>query len=141
MAYLSPTVELDSPYGGVFFYGVHVIEPLLYMFDNKVEKVRINQNGKNSGANLVFDNGMLASLVFTTKKYGWQTFVETDEGVVELTSRVEEQKPPKNYADMVTMFQTGKEPRSHESILEGIAVLEALERSVASEQWEKVVVI
>jgi len=134
----SGPVELDSPYGGVFFYGVHIVQPLLYMFDRKVEKVRINQNGANSGANLIFDNGMMASLVFTTKKYGWQTFVETDQGIVELKSRVEEQDPPKNYADMVAMFRTGKEPRSHRHILEGVAVLEAMERSVESGQWERV---
>lgn len=131
-------VELDSQYGGVFFYGVHIVQPLLYMFDQKIEKVRITQNGGNSGASLVFDNGMLASLVFTTKKYGWQTLVETDEGLIELKSRVEAAKPGKNYVDMVEMFRTGKEPRSHENILEGVAVLEALERSVNSGGWEKV---
>lgn len=137
----SGPVELDSKYGGVFFYGVHVVQPLLYMFDQKVEKVRITQNGKNSGASLVFDNGMLASLVFTTKKYGWQTLVETEEGIVELKPRVEEPKPGKNYVDMVEMFQTGKEPRTYESILEGVAVLEALEKSVNSGKWEKVELI
>jgi len=82
---------------------------------------------------------MLASLVFTTKKYGWQTFVETEEGIVELKSKLEEKKPPKNYADMVEMFKTGKEPRSHESIIHCVAVLEALEKSAASGQWENVI--
>lgn len=137
----SGPVELDSPYGGVFFYGVHIVQPLQYMFEQKIEKVRINKNGQNSGANLIFDNGMMASLVFTTKKYGWQTFVETEEGIVELKSRVEEQNPPKNYTDMVTMFRTGKEPRSHQHILEGVAVLEALEKSVQSGQWERVATV
>ena len=134
-------VELDSPYGGVFFYGVHVVQPLLYMFDHKVQKVRVNRNGKNSGATLIFDNDMMVTLVFTTKKYGWQTFVETDAGVVELTSRVAPEKPGKNYTDMVTMFRTGKEPRSHESILECVAVLKALEKSVANEEWEAVMYV
>jgi len=137
----SGPVELDSPYGGVFFYGVHVVQPLQYMFEQKIEKVRINKNGQNSGANLIFDNGMMASLVFTTKKYGWQTFVETEEGIVELKSRVEEKNPPKNYTDMVTMFRTGKEPRSHQHILEGVAVLEAMEKSVESGQWERVATV
>lgn len=134
----SGPVELDSKYGGVFFYGVHIVQPLIYLFDQKIEKVRITQNGQNSGANLVFDNGMLVSLVFTTKKYGWQTFVETENGIVELKSRVEAPKPDKNYTDMVEMFRTGKEPRSHQSILEGVAILEALERSVNSGNWEQV---
>lgn len=131
-------LDMDSEYGGVFFYGAHLVQPLLYIFDDPIIKVRINKNGKNSSASLVFDNGMLATLVFTTKRYGWETFIETEEGIVPLKSRKEDQDPAKNYVDMVDMFRTGKEPRSHESILRGVAVLEALEKSVASEQWETV---
>lgn len=135
----SGRVDFDSEYGGVFFYGAHIVQPLLYLFGDTVERVRVNDNGNNSGANLIFKNGMLASLVFTTKKYGWQTFVETGEGIVELKSRLKEKKPSKNYVDMVEMFKTGKEPRSHESIIHCVAVLEALEKSVISGQWENVI--
>lgn len=134
----SGRVDLNSEYGGVFFYGAHTVQPLLYIFEEDVEKVRVNENGEKSSANLIFKNGMSASLVFTTKKYGWQTFVETEEGIVELESKIEEKKPGKNYVDMVEMFKTGKEPRSHESIIHCVAVLEALEKSVASGQWENV---
>lgn len=134
----SGRLDIHSEYGGVFFYGAHLIQPLMYMFGNEIEKVRIVKNGENSGANLVFANGMLASLVFTTKKYGWQTFIETDNGMEELKSRVEQQDPGRNYVDMVNMFRTGEEPRSYKSILSGVAVLEAMEKSVSSEQWEKV---
>ncbi|GLR16380.1 Gfo/Idh/MocA family protein [Portibacter lacus] len=134
----SGRLDYNSEYGGVFFYGAHTIQPLMYIFGDDVKKVRITKNGANSGANLIFANGMLASLVFTTKKYGWQTFVETENGIEELKSRVESENPARNYVDMVTMFQTGKEPRSHESILKGVAVLEALEKSVTSGQWEDV---
>jgi len=134
----SGRVDLNSEYGGVFFYGAHTVQPLLYLFEDEVEKVRVIENGENSGATLVFKNGMLASLVFTTKKYGWQTFVETEDGIVELTSTTEEKTPAKNYVDMVEMFKTGKEPRSHKSIIHCVAVLEALEKSVANGQWENV---
>jgi predicted dehydrogenase len=134
----SGRVGLDSEYGGVFFYGAHTIQPLMYIFGDDVKQVRITKNGTNSGANLIFGNGMLASLVFTTKKYGWQTFVETENGIEELKPRVESKKPTKNYVDMVNMFQTGKEPRSHQSILRGVAVLEALDKSASSGQWEDV---
>lgn len=131
-------VELDSEYGGIFFYGVHIVQPLLYLFGDTVEKVRVQKNGKNSTASLVFADGMMASLIFTSKKYGWQTFVETEEGVVQLKSRLEEKTPGKNYVDMVHMFKTGETFRSNESIIHCVAVLEALEKSVTSEQWEKV---
>ena len=131
-------VDLESQYGGIFFYGAHLVQPLLYLFGDNVQKVRVHQNGKNSSASLVFMDGMLATLVFTTKKYGWSTHIETEEGIIPLTSRMAEKKPHKNYVDMVEMFKTGKEPRSHESIIHGVAVLEALEKSVASDQWEDV---
>lgn len=134
----SGPVDLNSEYGGIFFYGAHIVQPLLYLFEDRVAKVQVHQNGENSSASLIFNNGMLATLVFTTKKYGWQTFVETEEGMVELKADIPEKKPAKNYVDMVEMFKTGKEPRSHESIVHGVAVLEALERSVASGQWEQV---
>ncbi|MDN5203679.1 Gfo/Idh/MocA family oxidoreductase [Fulvivirgaceae bacterium BMA10] len=131
-------LDMNSPYGGVFFYGPHLVQPLLYIFGNTVTRVRVNKNNKNSSASLVFKNGMLATLIFTTKRYGWQTFVETEQGIIELKSSVEDKVPSKNYVDMVTMFKTGQEPRSHQSILHGVAVLEALEKSVLSEQWETV---
>jgi hypothetical protein len=66
--------------------------------------------------------------------------VETKEGMIELKPRVEERDPPKHYVDMVEMFRTGKEPRSHDSIIKCVAVLEALERSVSSGRWEDVIV-
>ena len=131
-------LEMDSKYGGVFFYGAHIVQPLLYIFGDDVKKVRITKNGKHSSASLVFGNGMLATLIFTTKKRGWHTHVETEEGIVALKSRLKDKSPAKNYADMVNMFRTGKEPRNHQSILKGVAVLEALEKSVVSEQWENV---
>ena len=39
-------VDLDSQYGGVFFYGVHMVQPLLYIFGEDVKRVRISRNGK-----------------------------------------------------------------------------------------------
>jgi hypothetical protein len=66
---------------------------------------------------------------------GWETFIDTKEGLIKLDSSVEKSDPTKNYVDMVEMFRTGKEPRSHQSILAGVAVLEALEESVITGYW------
>ena len=81
---------------------------------------------------------MFATLIFKNLAYGWETFVETKEGLIELKSRMEESDPAINYVAMVEMFRTGKEPRSHQSILNCVSVLEALEKSVASQNWEDV---
>jgi predicted dehydrogenase len=132
------TADLDSQYGGIFFYGVHIVEPLMFMFGEDIQEVRISRNGKIGNASLRFSSGLFATLIFKEKAYGWETYVETGDKLVELKSRVEETDPPKNYTDMVEMFRTGKEPRSHQSILNGVCVLEALEKSAETENWTEV---
>ncbi|MCF6297957.1 MAG: Gfo/Idh/MocA family oxidoreductase [Flavobacteriaceae bacterium] len=133
-------VEMDSKYGGIFFYGVHLLQPLMKIFGEDIERVRVTRNEQKGSASLVFRSGLYATLVFKNISSGWETFVETEDGLVELKSRVDEPDPGINYVEMVDMFRTGKEPRSHKSILSCVAVLEALEKSVASEQWEEVVI-
>lgn len=131
-------VKLDSKYGGIFFYGVHILQPLMDVFGEDIERVRVTRDGLKGSASLVFKSGLYATLVFKNVSSGWETFVETKDRLVELKPRVEEPNPGRNYVDMVEMFRTGKEPRSHKSILNGVAVLEALEKSVDSGQWENV---
>lgn len=133
-------VDINSQWGGVFFYGVHLVEPLLYIFGEDVVKARITRNENNAIGSLAFANGMLATLVFQNLTRKFEIWAETKGGMVNLKARTEEQEPGRADTDMVEMFRTGKEPRSHQSILKGIAVLEALEKSVQSQEWEKVVV-
>ncbi len=131
-------LDLDSPYGGVFFYGVHLLQPLMVMFGEDIQRVKITRDGKKGSASLVFKSGLYATLIFKNLAYGWETFVETKTGLVELKSRVPETDPIRIYTDIVEMFRTRVEPRSHQSILTEIAILEALERSATSEKWEEV---
>jgi len=132
------TADLDSEYGGIFFYGIHIVEPLMFMFGEDIQEVKVTRNGKFGNAGLRYSSGLFATLIFKEKAYGWETYVETGDKLVELKSRVEETDPPKNYADMVEMFRTGKEPRSHQSILNGVCILEALEKSGQTEKWTTV---
>jgi len=131
-------VDIESPWGGIHFYGVHCVDPLLYIFGDNVIKVRVTRNQNTAIGNLLFKNGMLATIVFMTQARSWPIYAETKNGLVELKSDVKEKDPPKCYTDMVDMFRTGIEPRSHKSILHSVAVLEALERSISSDAWEKV---
>ena len=131
-------VEMDSKYGGIFFYGVHIVQPLMYMFGEDIERVRVSREGQTGSANLVYKNGLYVTLILKNISRGWETFVETEDGLTELKSRVEESDPAMCYTDMVKMFRSGKEPRSHASILNCVRVLEALELSVSSQKWELV---
>ena len=134
--------DIESEYGGVFFYGVHTVERLMYIFGEDVTEVKITRKDPHVTAAFSFGSGLFATAMFIKKGYyGWPLEVITDKGLVKLESRVKnEDGESKAYADMVTMFRTGKEPRSHESILKTVAILEALERSIAAQNWEKVLV-
>jgi predicted dehydrogenase len=132
------TADFESEYGGIFFYGVHVVEPLLYLFNDNISEVKVTRNGKQGIAAIRFESGMFGTLVFKSKAYGWETYLETDAKWSELKPRIGETDPPKNYADMVEMFRSGKEPRSHQSILNTVSVLEALEKSGQTENWTEV---
>ncbi len=129
---------MHNKYGGIFFYSVHTVQPLMYIFGEDIREVRMTENGDNWTASVAYNNGLLATLVFMKGYYGWKTFVTVKEGVKELISRVSETDPPRNYTDMVRMFRTGERPRTYQSILNGVSVLEALERSVESRKWEEV---
>jgi len=127
--------DFDSVYGGIFFYGVHLVQPLMYMFGNDIEKVKVTRVGSKGSITLLYHNGLSAHLILNRKEGEWTTLYETDEGIRELKSRVEAPEVDRNYTDMVEMFRTGKEPRSHESILACVAVLQAIEKSGQSEEW------
>jgi len=130
--------DINSKYGGIFFYGVHIIEPMLFLFGENISRVRVSKNGKNASASIAYDDGKLATLIFNNLYSGWETFLDTKEGLIKLESSVEKRDPSRGYVDMVEMFRTGKEPRSHQSILAGVAVLEALEESVNTGDWADV---
>ncbi len=129
---------MHNQYGGIFFYGVHTVQPLMYIFGDDIREVRMTENGGNWTASMAYGNGLLATLVFTKGHYGWDTYVTVKKGVQKLVSRVPESDPPRQYADMVHMFRTGELPRTYQSILDGVSVLEAMERSVETKKWEEV---
>lgn len=128
-------VDLGSPYGGIFFYGIHLVQPLMFVFGDEIARVKITRDGIKGSAALVFKNGLYATLIFKNKAYGWETFVETPKALVQLKSRTEEKEPGMVYTDMIQMFRTRVEPRSHKSMLTEVAILEALERSAQNELW------
>lgn len=133
--------DVDSIWGGVFFYGVHSVERLIYIFGEDIVEVKVTRSGDKTTAGLVFSSGYFATVMFIKDGYrGWDLMVLTDDGMKNLEPRVKNTDTLKPYRDIVEMFKTGKEPRSHKSILAGIAVLEALEKSVVSQKWEKVIV-
>ncbi len=95
------SVDIESQWGGVFFYGVHTVDQVLNIFGDNVVKVRVSKIGRTATATLVFNNGMLATLIFLTQGSGSGMYAETKKGVIEISTQVQETDPPKCYVDMV----------------------------------------
>jgi predicted dehydrogenase len=129
--------DVDSPYGGVFFYGVHQVERLMAVFDENIQRVRVSRKGEDASATLVFSSGLQATMIMAKGRPPFEFAVVTDQGVRKL-----EPKPADDdltpYREVVQLFREGKEARTHDSLLRGIAILEALERSVKTDRWEEV---
>lgn len=129
--------DVDSPYGGVFFYGIHQVERLMAVFDESIQRVRVSRKGEDATATLLFSSGLQATMLLTKGRPPFEFAVVTAQGVRRLApASAEESFTP--YREIVALFREGKEARSHESLLRGIAILEALERSVTSDRWEEV---
>jgi len=126
-----------SRYGGIFFYGIHTIERLFKMAGDDCTMVRCSRNGKRTSFEFKFASGLLATYVLSKK---WEQYCVTDEGLKAITPATEAKDSDYMYAAIVKMFQTGEEPRSHESILKQVSVLEAMERAVSSESWETLLI-
>ncbi|MBN2290676.1 MAG: Gfo/Idh/MocA family oxidoreductase [Candidatus Glassbacteria bacterium] len=128
---------INSKYGGIFFYGIHTVERLFKVFGDDAEAVRATRHGPHTTFQVEFTSGKLATIILGRQ---WQVFRVVQEGMLELKPRFESEDSLYMYAAIVRMFQTGEEPRTHESILRSIAALEAMERSVLSERWELLLV-
>jgi predicted dehydrogenase len=143
--------DVESINGGIFFYGVHTLEKIMNIFGDDVQKVRVTSHRDKTIAVVVFESGYIATIYFIKKDFHrhdimlltyYKDYYESlkHKHFVPLEPRIKESDGLRPYRDMVEMFRTGKEPKSHDSILKCMGVLEALEKSVLSQQWENVVV-
>ena len=129
--------DVASPYGGVFFYGIHQVQKLMEVFGENVARVRVARQEADASATLVFASGLQATLILAKGRPPFELAVVTDKGLHKLEPKVAED-PLTPYREVVQLFRDGKEPRSHESLLKEVAILEAMERSVTSDRWEEV---
>lgn len=135
--FVTGPADVDSKYGGIFFYAVHFVERMFKVFGDDVISVRATRHGSHTGFQYKYSSGYLATAFLAND---WHLHVLTKEGLLEIKPRHDVEDGPYMYSAIVKMFQTGEEPRSHESILKVVSTLEAMERSVSSEDWELLIV-
>ena len=125
--------DLESKYGGIFFYGIHQVDVLIEAFGTDVAAVAVSRarRGGNAVASMFFRSGLVASMhCLTSGRTGFQVSASTDAGIV--SARLVSDANPylTGIRRFCKMFKTGVEPLDHKRILAPVAVLEAMEKSV-----------
>lgn len=131
--------DLKSPWGGVFFYGIHQVDMALVAFGYNVSSVLVTKNGNGATAQLMYSDGKIVTM--DCVKEGCPGFGLAAVG--EKGTLCQEVKFDANIylggiREFTKMFKTGVEPVKYEHMLKPVQVLEALETSVKTGQVEKV---
>jgi len=127
--------DIDGPYSGVFFYGVHQVETVLSLVGARPVSVTATRSGTDGVATVTFDSGVIASVHCLQDWWGgggFHAFACGEEGTrsAHLTS---EEKPFLSGVKLFCeMFETGIEPVPPQRYLTGVAVLAAMRESFAA---------
>lgn len=123
-------VEIESQYGGVFFYGIHQVDFMLSLVEAKPVRVSTTRQGNDGIATIAFDGGAFG-IVHCLDGWGG-SFTGTVFGEKESHHSTLGWDSNVYLAGIRTfcrMFETKKEPLPPSSYLRPVAVLAAMQRS------------
>ncbi|MEN8256210.1 MAG: Gfo/Idh/MocA family oxidoreductase, partial [Verrucomicrobiota bacterium] len=131
--------DLDSPHGGVFFYGIHQVDMALKAFGYDVEKVLMTRNGNGATGQLMYPDGKIVTMHMIKEGFwGFGIGVVGTEKAIHRSIPMDEHMYLTGEKTFCKMFETGEEPETGEGMLVPVRVLEALEKSIESGQLENV---
>jgi len=127
--------DLKSKYGGIFFYGIHQVGAILKAFGPGIATVQVIKAGRgNPNATAVLryrDGGPIVSMACVAEgQYGFTFRAIGTKGTVDFTHVYDANPYLTGVRKFLRMFRTGKAPHTAAEMLEPIAVLEALAKSV-----------
>jgi predicted dehydrogenase len=127
--------DLKSKYGGIFFYGIHQVDAILKAFGPGIGRVQVLKAGRgnpNAVAVMAYrEGGPIVSMACIASGKGGFTFrAAGTKGTVDYVHASDPNPYLTGVRKFVRMFRTGKEPHTPAEMLETIAVLEALAKSV-----------
>ena len=125
-------VDIDSPWGGVFFYGVHQVDLICNLLPEATPvSVTTVRQGKDGIATISFDSGAFA--VVHCLKEGWKSgFAASAYGNDKIAHAglvFDANAYLTGIKRFCRMFETGVEPVKPASYLRPVAVLQAMQRS------------
>jgi predicted dehydrogenase len=125
--------DLKSKWGGVFFYGIHQVDMVLRVLGYQVQSVQVARGaGQNHVATLAFAGGAVATLnLIGGGSAPFHLSVIGAKGRLDQTVAFDQSPYLGGVREFVRMFKTGKTTENAATMLGPVAVLEALEKSIA----------
>ena len=129
--------DIDSEYGGVFFYGIHQVDMVVRLLDQDITHVQLNRGKQNHTATLYSASGAISTMNLVGEgRVDFHVSVIGEKGRADRVIGYDENTYLTGVLDFCRMFSTGETDETDGSILTPVAVLEALEKS--QESGEKV---
>lgn len=129
--------DIDSEYGGVFFYGIHQVDMVVRLLDQDITHVQLNRGKQNHTATLYSASGAISTMNLVGEgRVDFHVSVIGEKGRADRVISYDENTYLTGVLDFCRMFSTGETDETDGSILTPVAVLEALEKS--QESGEKV---
>ena len=131
--------DIDSEYGGVFFYGIHQVDMVVRLLDQDIAHVQLNRGQQNHTATLYSASGAISTMnLIGEGRVDFHVSVIGEKGRTDRVISYDENTYLTGVLDFCHMFSTGKTDETDSSMLTPVAVLEALEKSQGSGEKEEV---
>ena len=131
--------DVQSEYGGVFFYGIHQVDMVVRLLGNDVTHGVVNLGKKNHTATLFSAGGAISTLnLISEGRPAFHVSVIAEKGRMDQTISYDENPYLSGIQSFCRMFKTGETDETDETMLMPVAVLEALQKSMADQKKAEV---
>jgi predicted dehydrogenase len=130
--------EIDSPYGGIFFYGIHQVDAMVELMGTGVESVSMERRGTNAIVVVRYSGNRWATINCLAEPAAFHWMACTEQKTLSLGD-VRDSNPFLVSAQLILkLAEEKKSCFSRERMLAPIAILEALEIARTSQKVEPV---
>ena len=127
--------DIDSEYGGVFFYGIHQVDMVSRLLDGDITHAQLNRGKQNQNhtTTLYSASGAVSTMnLIGEGRPDFHLSVLCEKGRIDRVIAYDDNTYLTGIRDFCHMFRTGETDETDRSMLAPVAVLEALEQSQES---------
>lgn len=134
---LCAPIEIDSPYGGFYFYSPHLVQMMITLFGGDVLEVSAVQQGRNVGIVANYrDYPITGSYVSAGGHFAATVYAEN--GIFTEPCELHSYAFEHQLDDMHDLLEGGAMKESYDSFIRPVFILEALDASIKSGKPEPV---